>query len=180
MLRVQQRHPTRTTVLVNQSCLSAGHARFLEQAAFHQQFRTTEWPILHVSTAGPWEASLGSFWPLWLDEWSRAVASPTLRTTLGDIYARAERRYYEVNASLRAHNEQAAHAAPTYSPLSFGTLNLHEGSRDKQPMRQTALWDLLIEEEHEQADQEAAEQRDGKRARTEQVSMEGGQGREHT
>ena len=37
LLRAQRAHPARTTVVLNQSCLSAGHARFLEVRAFHGQ-----------------------------------------------------------------------------------------------------------------------------------------------
>jgi hypothetical protein len=145
LLRVQSAHPERVTIVLNQSCLSAGHARFLE-GALAQHYHTTRWPVLHVSTAGAWEASISDFWMLWLDEWTHALATPAARTTLGEIYKRAEQRYWEQNRAVQAHNESVADAAPAFKPLSFGTVHLHEGrGKDGRPMRETVLWDLLID-----------------------------------
>ena len=153
LLHVHSAHPHRTMVVLNQSCLSAGHARFLESPAFHNVFRTQSWPVLLVSTAGPWEASIGDFWALWLVEWSNALNVPAARVTLGQVYARAEARYWERNRSLKEHNDNVARQAssPAYTPLSFGTVHLHEGrgkgSDEQRPMSETAVWDLLVEEE---------------------------------
>jgi len=148
LLSAQRAHPARTTVLLNQSCLSAAHARFLELDAFHEHFRTKDWPILHVSTAGPWEASISDLWQLWIDEWSHALGAPAARATLGEIFARAERRYWEKNGSLKEHNAHVMHAAPAFTPLSYGTVHMHEGrGKAGKPMRETVLWEMLIEEE---------------------------------
>ena len=148
LLHVHTAHPHRTTVVLNQSCLSAGHARFLEQPAFQAVFRTQSWPVLLVSTAGPWEASIGDFWELWLEEWGHALNVPAAHTTLGDVYARAEARYWERNRSLKEHNDNVATGAPAFTPLTFGTVHLHEGrGKQGQPMRETVVWDLVREEE---------------------------------
>ena len=50
--------------------------------------------MLHVSTAGPWEASIGDFWDAFLCEFGRAVERPTERVTLSQVYEAAKSRYY--------------------------------------------------------------------------------------
>ena len=98
---------------------------------------------------------------LWLDEWTHALSTPVARTTLGDVFTRAEKRYWQLNESVKAHNEGVQHAAPAFKPLSFGTVHLHEGrGKDGRPMRETVLWDLLVEEEtREETDDASARER---------------------
>lgn len=61
LLQSFQKHPGRQWILLNQSCLSAGHARFLHHAPFVQHFGTQRWPVCLVSTAGPYETSIADF-----------------------------------------------------------------------------------------------------------------------
>jgi len=105
LLQSFQHHPGRQVVLLNQSCLSAGHARFLHHAPFVQHFGTQSWPILMVSTAGPYETSIADFWDAFLEEWSHAVAQPVERRTLGHIFRVAEAKYYALNRTLKEHND---------------------------------------------------------------------------
>lgn len=103
--------------------------------------------MLHVSTAGPWEASLADYWDLFLSEFTRAVSQPLSRFTLGHAFRQAEARYYAQNAQLRAHNESVQRTQREHAPLSFGTVHLHEGkAADGRPMSDVPIWDLLLEE----------------------------------
>ncbi len=157
LLNVKQRFPKRQTILLNQCCLSAGQARFLFDPRYQQHFRTSDWPVLHMATAGQFENSLGDFWDLWLDELSHAVERPACRLTLADIYGAAEQRYYERNRGLRKHNEQNEQSNPEAKAidygtdgvplsLSFGTVGLHAGrTSDGRAMGEVPIWDLLLE-----------------------------------
>lgn len=43
-----------------------------------------------------------------------------------------------------------------YHPLTFGTVHLHEGrGKGGKPMSETAVWDLLMEEEHMEESEDA-------------------------
>ena len=78
----------------------------------------------------------------------RAISQPLRRITLGDAFRRAEARYYAQNATLKAHNESVQATRPEHVPLSFGTVQLHEGkASDGKPMSELPVWDLLLEEE---------------------------------
>ena len=106
---------------------------------------------MHISTAGQYEPSLGSFWDCFLAKIVEAAERPTARTTLGQVYRAAEVQYYEANGGLKQHNESVAAADATgsgdpFAPLSFGTVKLHEGrARSGRPMTDVAVWDLLNE-----------------------------------
>jgi hypothetical protein len=146
LLHERLHHPRRKLVVFNQSCLSAGHARFLHHAPFDAHFGTHSWPVLHISTAGPWEASISDYWALFLEEWTHALAVPAQRRTLGQVFRRAEERYYEKNRCVADHNRAVAErgeSTPTHKPLSFGTVHLHHGGG----MADLPVWDLLVEEE---------------------------------
>ena len=154
LLKAVSVRPGRSIVLLNQSCLSAGHARFLQQEAFQRVFNTHAWPVCLVSTAGPYETSIADFWDAYLHEWAAALSAPAARRTLGQIFAAAEAHYYAANACIRAHNAAvAAEARPAHLPLSFGTIHMHEGQgKGGGAMSDTVLWDLLVEEEAEEED----------------------------
>ena len=75
------------------------------------------------------------------------------RVTLSRIFHNAEAKYYASNTGLKEHNESAAaRSRPPHQPLSFGTILMHEGRGiHGGPMSETALWDLLAEEEQHDA-----------------------------
>ena len=145
---VRQRHP-RKTIVLNQSCLAAGHARFLLHQPFKDHLATHQWPVLMISTAGEFETSLGDFMRCWVDSLVHAVARPAARVTLGGVFAAAERRYHERNRGLRAQNEASPRSASVPADgvpmeLTVGTPHQHGGdSREGVPMSEVAVWDLL-------------------------------------
>ena len=153
LLSVRQRHPRRKTIVLNQSCLAAGHARFLLHQPFKDHLATHQWPVLMISTAGEFETSLGDFMRCWVDSLVHAVARPAARVTLGGVFAAAERRYHERNRGLRAQNEASPRSASVPADgvpmeLTVGTPHQHGGdSREGVPMSEVAVWDLLLEEE---------------------------------
>ena len=104
-------NPGRQVVLLNQSCLSAGHARFLQESPFRQHFSTERWPVCLVSTAGPYETSIADFWDAFLGEWAHAVEVPVERRTIGTIFRNAEAKYYALNRGLKEHNDKARQLA---------------------------------------------------------------------
>ena len=156
LLRSFCARPHRQIVVLNQSCLSAGHARFLQHEPYQKAFNTRAWPISLVSTAGPYEASIADFWDAYLREWAAAISVPAARRTLGQVLAAAEARYYAANRGMQAHNAAvAAETRPAHLPLSFGTIHMHEGQgKGGGAMSDTAIWDLLVEEEEAEEDEE--------------------------
>ncbi|KAL1526483.1 hypothetical protein AB1Y20_015193 [Prymnesium parvum] len=152
LLDVFTRHPHRQVVLLNQSCLAEGQARYLFHEPFVRAFRTDAWHVLHMSTAEQYEPSLGTFWECFLAEFARAVERPVLRITLGQVYNAAKAQYYAVNCDLKQHNEvvRADQQHSPFTPRSFGTPNIHEGrARDGRFMTDVAVWELLNELELE-------------------------------
>lgn len=64
------------------------------------------------------------------------------------VYQAAEARYYEANQDVKRHNDEAADGDnhSPFTPLSFGTPNLHEGTaRDGRRMSDLKVWELLTE-----------------------------------
>lgn len=85
LLPTVTKRPARQTIIVNQSCLSEGQARYLFHPPLVKAFATHDWPVLHISTAAMYEPSLGSFWDGFLSELSKAVEQPTRGATLGQV-----------------------------------------------------------------------------------------------
>ena len=139
LLSVRQRHPRRKTIVLNQSCLAAGHARFLLHQPFKDHLATHQWPVLMISTAGEFETSLGDFMRCWVDSLVHAVARPAARVTLGGVFAAAERRYHERNRGLRAQNEASPRSASVPADgvpmeLTVGTPHQHGGDSREFPV----------------------------------------------
>mmetsp|Transcript_137954 Transcript_137954/g.440607 ORF Transcript_137954/g.440607 Transcript_137954/m.440607 type:complete len:601 (+) Transcript_137954:891-2693(+) len=118
---VLQRSPRRRLVLFHQFCLSGGAANFMRQRSYQTYCGTKRWPVFAIVTAGRFEAALGNFVGLWIDELVSALDEGGSRT-LGDVYKAAEQRYWGASPDVRASNAavaaQRADARHAESPLA--------------------------------------------------------------
>lgn len=140
---VLQRAPRRRLVLFHQFCLSGGVANFMRQLSYQAYCGTSRWPVFVVATAGRFEPSLGNFIDFWTREFSGALREDN-RRTLGDVYAVAERAYWEANPGLRELNESLNSSAEA----SKGTSELGADEESEQTtvgtVSREAGWDWRL------------------------------------
>eukprot|EP00927_Polykrikos_kofoidii_P026221 TRINITY_DN23399_c0_g1_i1.p1 TRINITY_DN23399_c0_g1~~TRINITY_DN23399_c0_g1_i1.p1 ORF type:complete len:507 (+),score=64.64 TRINITY_DN23399_c0_g1_i1:98-1618(+) len=124
---VLERTPRRRLVLLHQFCLSGGAIEFMRRPAYRTYCGTELWPIYAIVTAGRFEPALGDFVGFWTNEFSKALDEGGHRT-LADVYASAERSYWEANKEMQKFNASVVLAdADNTNPLTVGQVGSAAG-----------------------------------------------------
>lgn len=106
---------------------------------------TATWPIYCMVTCDDFEVSVApEFWAAWIRSFVDASRHPSRGDTLGDVYRKAEREYWEKNKSIVKHNAATPPSQNRKEPLSFGTVAAYQGN---QSMAALPCWDMVVGKE---------------------------------